>query len=129
MCSGTSACYPVKIELKPNAEPYTLATPHCIPFPLLPKFEAELRRMLSLGIIKEVTDPMDWCAPTFPVIEKNKEQGRVCVDLKQLNKAVQRERYILPTLDDKASKLAGAKIFSTLDASCGFWQISLEENS
>ena len=31
-------------------------------------------------------------------------------------------------LKTSLQKLAGAKIFSTLDASCGFWQIPLEEN-
>ena len=78
--------------------------------------------MLSLGIIEAVTDPT-----MVPVEKKNKEV--VCVDLKRLNKAVKRERYILPTLEDIAPKLAGAKIFSTLDTSFGFWQIPLEENS
>lgn len=45
-----------------------------------------------------------------------------------MNNAVKRERYILPTLEDIAPKLVGAKVFSTLDASCGFWQIPLEAN-
>lgn len=54
---------------------------------------------------------------------------RICVDLKRLNRAVRRERFILPTLEDIAAKLAGAKIFSTLDATSGFWQIPLEESS
>ena len=49
---GLFKCDPVKIELKPDAEPYTLTTLRRIPFPLLPKVEAELRRMLSL--IEEV---------------------------------------------------------------------------
>jgi len=64
-----------------------------------------------------------------PVEKKNKEQVRVCVDLKRLNKAVKRERYILPTLEDIAPKQAGAKVFSTLDASCGFWQIPFDAAS
>lgn len=50
----------------------------------------------------------------------------MCVDLKRLNKGVKRECYILPTLDDITPKLAGAKVFSTLDASSGFWQIPLD---
>ena len=62
----------MKIELKPDAEPYTLTMPRCIPFPLLPKVEAELRRMLYLGIIEEVTDPTDWCAPMVHVEKKKK---------------------------------------------------------
>ena len=73
--------------------------------------------MLSLGIIEEVMDPTDWCAPMVPVEKKNKEV-RLCIDLKRLNKAVKRERHILPKLEDIAPKLAGAKIFSTLGASC-----------
>ena len=39
---GLFKCDPVKIELKPDAEPYTLTMPCRIPFPLLPKVEAEL---------------------------------------------------------------------------------------
>ena len=69
---GLFKCDPVKIELKPDAEPYTLTTLCRIPFPLLPKVEAELQRMLSLGIIEEVTDPTDWCAPMVHVEKKKK---------------------------------------------------------
>lgn len=126
---GLLKCDPVKIELKADCEPYSLTTPRRIPFPLLAKVEAELKRMLALGIIEEVTEPSDWCAPMVPVVKRNKEQVRVCVDLKRLNKAVKRERYIMPTLEDIAPKLAGAKVFSTLDASCGFWQIPLDAAS
>ncbi|XP_056440715.1 uncharacterized protein si:ch211-161h7.5 [Gadus chalcogrammus] len=39
---GLFKCDPVKIELKPDAEPYTLTMPCRIPFPLLPKVEGEL---------------------------------------------------------------------------------------
>lgn len=48
---GLMNCDPVKIELKADAEPYVTATPHHVPFPLLPKVETELKRMLALGII------------------------------------------------------------------------------
>ena len=33
-------------------------------------------------------------------------QNRICVDLKQLNKAVRREKYVLPTIDDILLRLA-----------------------
>lgn len=39
---------------------------------------------------------------------------------------MRRERFILPTLEDVAPKLSGATVFSTLDASSGFWQIPLD---
>lgn len=54
--------------------------------------------MLALGIIEEVTVPSDWCAPMVPVEKENKEQVRVCVDLKCLNWAVKQEKNNLPTL-------------------------------
>lgn len=119
---GLLKCDPVKIELKAGAEPYILTAPRRIPFPVLSKVETELKCMLAMGIIEEVTEPTDWCAPMVPVEKRNREKVRVCVDLKRLNKAVKRERYILPTLEDIAPKLAK-------DASCGFWQIPLDATS
>jgi len=53
-----------------------------------------------------------------PVVKPN-GKIRICVDLRKLNEAVKRERYILPTLEDVAPKLPGAKVFSKLDASSG----------
>lgn len=116
---GLMNCEPVKIKWTDEAEPYSVNIPLRVPFPLLPKVEKEFKRMLSLGIIEEVTKPTDWCAPMVPAPKKNKDEVRVCVDLKWLNKGVKRERYILPKLDDIMPRLAGAKVFSTLDASSG----------
>lgn len=48
------------------------------------------------------------------------------MDFTKLNKAVKRERFILPTLEDIAPQLSGATVFSTVDASSGFWQIPLD---
>ena len=63
-----------------------------------------------------------------PVLKKS-GAVRICVDLKRLNLSVERERYILPTLQDLTSSLAGATVFSSLDAASGFYQIPLHEAS
>ncbi|KAI0240735.1 hypothetical protein LSAT2_008492, partial [Lamellibrachia satsuma] len=55
----------------------------------------ELRRMERAGIIKKITEPTPWCAPMVAA-PKKPDQVRICIDLKQLNKVVQRERYIIP---------------------------------
>lgn len=96
---GLLNCESVKIELTDDAVPYSVNMPHRVPFPLLPKVEKELKPMLSLDIIEEVTTPTDWCAPMVLAPKRNKDEVRVCVDLKRLNKGVKRECYILPTLD------------------------------
>ena len=63
-----------------------------------------------------------------PVV-KGKNDVRICVDLRKLNKCVMRERFIMPTIDEMLPKLAGAKMFSKLDAHSGFYQIPLDKES
>ena len=125
---GTLKGDPVKITLKDDAEPYSVAVPRRVPIPLLSKVEEELKRMESMGIIEKITEPTEWCAPMVPVIKKN-GKIRICVDLKRLNENVKREKFILPTLDDILPKLAKSTVFSSLDAESGFWQIPLKEDS
>ena len=47
----------------------------------------------------------------------------------KLNSALRRVRFLFPTLEDIAPKLAGAQCFSKLDGSSGFWQIPLHPHS
>ena len=77
------------------------------------------------GIIEKVTEPIEWCAPMVPVVKKI----RICVYLKRLNEAVIREISMMPNLDDVSPKLAGAKYFFKLNASSGFYQVPLHEDS
>ena len=125
---GLVKCKPVKITLQSNVEPYSVNTSRRIPIPLLEATKLELARMQENGIIRPVTEPTDWCAAVVPVVKKN-NKIRICADLRQLNKAVKRERYCLPVLEDVLHKLARSKVFTTLDASSGFWQIPLDEQS
>ena len=117
-----------KIELKPDATPYSLMAPRNIPIPLRPKVKEELTRMESLGVISPVDQPTPWCAGMV-VVPKKEGAIRICVDLKPLNESVLREVHPLPRVDDTLAQLTGAKIFSKLDANSGFWQIPLAPES
>jgi hypothetical protein len=119
---------PVQIKLVPDAIPYCTMTPRRVPLPLIARVRNELARMERAGVIRKITEPTEWCAPIVPVVKSN-NSVRICVDLKRLNKSVLRERYILPTIEDILPDLKDAKVFSTLDASSGFWAIPLEEES
>ena len=49
------------IQLKEDACPYALTTPHCVTIPLI-KSVKELSRMEKLGIIACINEPTDWCS-------------------------------------------------------------------
>ena len=84
--------------------------------------------MQDLQIITPVTEPTEWVSSiTYP----HKPDGTLCIclDSKDLKKAIIREHYKVPTLEEISHKLAGATIFSKLDAKDGFWSIHLDTAS
>ena len=84
--------------------------------------------MVKHNIITRITEPTEWCAPIVIAPKKN-GNIRICVDLRQLNKAVAREQFTIPTLEEVLGKIAGAQFFSVLDAKNGFWQVPLHDDS
>ena len=54
---------------------------------------------------------------------------RLCLDPKDLNRAIRRPHYITPTFEDVLSQLDGAKYLSILDARSAYWNIPLDEES
>ena len=84
--------------------------------------------MESKGIIKPVNEPRSW-VNSMVVNEKRSGKLRICIDPRDLNKALLREHFQLPTQQGITSRLAGAKYFSKLEATSGFWQMPLDEDS
>lgn len=116
------------IQLKEDATPYSLYTPRNVPQPLHDKVKEELERMEAMGVILKVDQPTPWCAGIV-VVPKKSGAVRICVDLKPLNQSVLREVHPIPKVDDVLGKLAGATVFSKLDANSGFWQVPLARES
>ena len=116
------------IQLRPDAKPHALFTPRRVPLPLRGKVAKELDRMEKAGVISRVSEPTPWCAGMV-VVPKKSGSVRICVDLKLLNQSVLREVHPLPKVDETLAQLAGATVFSKLDANSGFWQIPLAESS
>ena len=84
--------------------------------------------MVLKGVIAPVTMPTAWMSsPTYP----HKPDGSlyICLDPKDLNKAIVQEHYKAPTLDEITHCLSGAICFSKLDAKDGFWSIPLDKDS
>jgi len=84
--------------------------------------------MEKLGLIEQVERPTEWCS-SCAVVPKKNGTIRICVDFTRLNKANKREYHPLPTSDETLSELGNARIFSNLDANCGYWQMTLHPDS
>ena len=98
------------------------------PIAMKPKMKVKLDSMEGDEIITPVTEPTDWISSSVAVLKQNGDI-RICLDPKDLNRALKRPKYQMPTLDEVLPELSKAKVFTVLDAKDGFHQIKLDEES
>ena len=86
--------------------------------------------MLQQDIIEPAVGATPWVSPVV-LVPKPKQPGgvRLCVDVREANKAISRERHLLPTLDEVIHDLNGATVFSKLDLNQGYHQLLLHLDS
>ena len=117
-----------KITMLDGACPFACCVPRKVSIPILPKVKKALSQMCDQDILEKVEGPSEWCAPMV-VVNKPSGDVRITTDFTELNKAVQREYFEMPSVDFALGQLGGAKVFSKLDANSGFYQIPLDESS
>ncbi|XP_059061669.1 uncharacterized protein K02A2.6-like [Achroia grisella] len=122
-------CLPAvcRIVIDETVPPVVNAT-RKIPIKLRPRLKQELDNMVKQNIIIKEEGPTDWVS-NIVVVEKPDKSLRVCLDPRNLNRAIKRSQFLLPTLDEIASNLSGAKYFSKCDAKKGFWMQKLDDCS
>eukprot|EP00117_Sycon_ciliatum_P047717 scpid38300/ scgid1508/ len=89
----------VDAEARPVAQPARRP-----PFSAKADIEHELHRLVKADIIEPVKEASGWVSPIVPV-RKSNGTLRLCVDYRQLNKSIVRERRSLPTIDEISDKL------------------------
>ncbi|KAJ8044099.1 hypothetical protein HOLleu_11471 [Holothuria leucospilota] len=114
------------IMVDPDVPP-VVHPPRKVPVALRAKVKEELKRMEELDVIEKVTSPTQWVSSMVSIFKNDKV--RICLDPKDLNKAIRREHFPMRTVEDVVSQMPNAKVFSVLDASSGFWQIKLDKES
>ena len=77
---------------------------------LISKLDKELNSMFAGGIIVPVEEPTDW-VNSLVVREKTNGSMRVFLDPRDLNKAIRREHYTVPTVKSVTTKLNGSTLF------------------
>ena len=63
------------------------------------------------------------------MVPKKNGDVRVTIDPRELNKVILREFHPMSTVDDIATRVNGSKLFTTLDANMGYFQLLLDEQS
>ena len=76
-------------------------------------------------IIEKAVGPTPWVNPIV-VVPKKSGQIRICVDMREANKASTREKHLVPIIDELITDLNGATVFSTLDLASGYHQLELD---
>lgn len=84
----------------------------------------EVINMKQNNIIRDSKSP--WTSPVV-LVRKKDETTRFCIDYRKLNAITKKDVYPMPRVDDTLEKLAGMKLFTTLDLASGYWQVEVEE--
>ncbi|XP_044574131.1 uncharacterized protein K02A2.6-like [Drosophila ananassae] len=117
----------VKLSIDPHVYPVKQPLRR-IPVALQDKVNAKLEEARKLDIIEPVSGPSSWISPVVIAFKENGEI-RLCLDMRQANRAIRRENYPLPTFETFMTRLRDAKLFSRLDLKDAYHQLELEESS
>ncbi|XP_062710950.1 uncharacterized protein K02A2.6-like [Aedes albopictus] len=101
-----------------------------IPIPLREKTEEEIQRLLQQDVIEPAPRDSPWIS-RLVVRPKagNPSEVRLCVDMRDANRAIIPQHHPLPTFDSIMPRLNRCKWFSKIDLNKAFHQIVLAEDS
>ena len=128
--SMNTGCVAMKIHLTPGEiNPFRISTAHQIPLHWKEKAERIVKKLIDSGVIKQENDPTEWCAPGFFVAKKNGDL-RLVIDYTRLNKYVRRPVHTFPSTQEILSGIdPQSKVFAKLDATQGYHQVPLDDES
>ncbi|RVX19816.1 Retrovirus-related Pol polyprotein from transposon 17.6 [Vitis vinifera] len=89
----------------------------------LKELKIQLQELLDKGFIRPNVSP--WGAPVL-FVKKNDGSMRLCIDYRELNKVMVRNKYPLPRIDDLFDQLQGACVFSKIDLRSGYHQLRVK---
>ncbi|KFD47113.1 hypothetical protein M513_12023, partial [Trichuris suis] len=118
---------PVTLHIDEKVAPIQMSA-RKVPFALRDRISEELDRLVRQGILEPV-EYTDWATPIVPVI---KEDGgiRICGDYKcTVNKALKKDLYQIPAVNDIMTTLKKGKIFAKLDFAQAYQQLPVDEAS
>ena len=99
-----------------------------VPIEYKEEIKKKLAEMVQQRIITKQTEPTPWVSSLmYP--KKANGKLRICLDPKDLNKAIIHENHKAPTLEEIAHVLMGADRFSKVDSNKAFFSMHLMEEA
>ena len=117
----------VKLDIDPTVTPVAQPS-RKIPHSLKSKVNKKLAEMRDEGIIEKVKGATPWLSPLIAIPKKSGDL-RLVLDMRVPNTALLRRRVQIPTVNEILQKMEGAKVFSEVDLSQGYLQLTLAEES
>ena len=98
--------------------PYIMSTPEML------ELKMQLQELLEKKYIRPSVSP--WGAPVL-FVKKKYGTLRLCIDYRQLNKVIVKNKYPLPRIDDLFYQMRGEKVFSKIDFRSGYHQVRIKD--
>ena len=111
------------IEIHPGTTTISMTSHRMAPVELQ-ELRVQLKELLDKGFIKPNTSP--WGASVL-VAKKKGKTLRLCIDYRQWNRVMIRNRYPLPRIDDLFDQSRGARVYCKIDLRTGQHQLKVSE--
>ena len=108
----------------PRLPPHRDVTPHRMAPVELQELRVQLQELLDKGFSRPSTSP--WGASVL-IAKKRGKTLRLCIDYRQLNKVMIKNRYPLPRIDDLFDQLRGARVYSKIDLRTSYHQLRVRD--
>jgi len=102
------------------------ARPRRLPFPERKIVSDQMEQWIKEGVIEPCSS--DYASPIV-VTKKKDGTPRICIDYRAINRAIIKDRYPLPLIEDILDRLQAARIFSSLDLKNGFFHVPVNKDS
>jgi hypothetical protein len=131
---------PVHLEMYTSVTP-VIHAPRKIPIALLDPTKEKLKEMEDEGVIVKEEGHTPWVSSMLMVDKRkgtktlgkketpSKADIRICIDPRDLNRALKWVHHPMVTVEEVANRLSGARVFTSIDACSGFWQLPVDEES
>ncbi|XP_057296211.1 uncharacterized protein K02A2.6-like [Hydractinia symbiolongicarpus] len=119
--------YKCKLKIDENVRPIQQRLRRQ-PYHLRKAIKEKLESMEKDGLKCKVDSPQEWLS-NIVVTPKSNGDIRICLDAREINKAIVRQKYLIPTVDSLIDEIGDSNVFSKIYLREAYAQIELDEES